>query len=108
MNPMTSPVAARRLFRIAVPDATLADIRARVMRYPCHEMPYDGGWDYGANLNYLKALCAYWVDGFDWRRQEAAIDRFSHFTVPVDDMDIHFIHEKGSGDAAMPLLISHG
>ena len=108
MSPMTPPAATRRPFRIAVPDATLADIRARVMRYPWHEMPDDGGWDYGANLDYMKALCAYWVDGFDWRRQEAAINRFSHFTAPVDGMDIHFIHEKGSGDAAMPLLISHG
>ena len=66
MSPMTPPAAGRRPFRIAVPDATLADIRARVMRYPWHEMPDDGGWDYGANLDYMKALCAYWVDGFDW------------------------------------------
>ena len=43
MSPMTPPADARRPFRIAVPDATLADIRARVMRYPWHEMPDDGG-----------------------------------------------------------------
>ena len=53
-------------------------------------------------------LCAYWVDGFDWRRQEAAINRFSHFTAPVDGMAHSFHPRKGSGDAAMPLLISHG
>jgi microsomal epoxide hydrolase len=28
--------------------------------------------------------------------------------VPVDGIDIHFIHEKGSGPAPTPLLISHG
>ena len=97
-----------RPFRVAVPDATLADIRARVAAFPWHEMPDDGGWDYGTNLDYLKELCAYWVKDFDWRKQEAAINRFAQFTAPIAGIDVHFIHEKGSGPAPMPLLISHG
>jgi microsomal epoxide hydrolase len=71
-------------------------------------MPDDGGWDYGTNLDYMKELCAYWVDEFDWRKQEAILNQFSHFKTPVDGIDMHFIHEKGSGPAPMPLLISHG
>ena len=82
-------------FRIDVPDETLERIRARVAGYPWHEMPDDGGWEYGANLDYMKELCAYWVEAFDWRKQEAAINRFSHFTAPVNSIDLHFIHEKG-------------
>ena len=95
-------------FHLAVPDETLAEIRARVAAFPWHEMPEDGGWDYGANLDYMKALAAYWLDDFDWRQQEVAINRFSHFTAPVDGIDIHFIREKGSGPAPLPLIISHG
>ncbi len=95
-------------FKIAVPDDTLEHIRGRVAAYPWHEMPDDGGWDYGANLDYMKEICAYWVEEFDWRAQEAAINRFSHFIAPVDDIDIHFIHEKGSGPSPLPLIISHG
>lgn len=95
-------------FCIEVPDETLNDILKRVAAYPWHEMPDDGGWDYGANLDYMKELCAYWVEEFDWRKQEAAINQFSHFKAPVDGIDLHFIHEKGSGPAPMPLLISHG
>lgn len=97
-----------RPFRLHVPDETLAEIRQRVAAYPWHEMPDDGGWDYGANLDYMKELCAYWIDGFDWRKQEAAINRFSHFRAPVDGINMHYILEKGSGPAPMPLLISHG
>ncbi len=97
-----------RPFRLAVPEETLAGIRDRVAAYPWHEMPDDGGWDYGTNLNYLRELCRYWVEEFDWRVQEAAINRFAHFTAPTDGIDIHFIHEKGSGPAPLPLLISHG
>ena len=95
-------------FSIDVPDRTLDGIRARVTEYPWHEMPDDGGWAYGTNLDYMKELCAYWLDEFDWRKHEAKINRFSHYTTPVDGIDLHFIHEKGSGPAPLPLIISHG
>jgi pimeloyl-ACP methyl ester carboxylesterase len=97
-----------RAFQITVPDETLARITARVADYPWHEMPDDGGWEYGTNLDYMKELCAYWAKEFDWRKQEAAINRFSHFIAPVEGIDLHFIREKGSGPAPVPLIISHG
>ena len=56
----------------------------------------------------MKELCAYWLDGFDWRGQEAKINRFSHFIAPVDGIDMHFLYEKGSTANSTPLLISHG
>ena len=95
-------------FRINVPDETLDRIRTRVAEYPWHEMPDDGGWAYGTNLDYMKELCAYWLDEFDWRKHEAQINRFSHHMAEVDGIDLHFIHEKGSGPAPLPLIISHG
>ena len=106
-------MTAIRPFTLHVPDETLAEIRARVAAYPWHEMPDDGGWGYGTNLDYLKELCAYWVEEFDWRKQEAAINRFDHFIAPVEGIDLHFIQEKGTrkengGPAPLPLLISHG
>ena len=101
-------MTAVRPFHLDIPDETLDRIRARVADYSWHEMPDDGGWGYGTNLDYMKELCAYWVDEFDWRKQEAAINRFSHFTAPINGTDIHFIHEKGSGPAPLPLIISHG
>ena len=66
------------------------------------------GWEYGANLNYIKEISNYWVKDFDWKKQEAKINKFSNFTSKVDDIDIHFIHEKGSGNNPVPLLIMHG
>jgi microsomal epoxide hydrolase len=95
-------------FHFHVPDEVLENIMERVATYPWHEMPDDGGWDYGANLDYMKELCDYWVNGFDWRKQEARINSFSHFQAPVDGIDMHFIQETGSGPNPMPLMISHG
>ena len=95
-------------FRIDVPDKTLEQIRTQVANYPWHEMPDDGGWAYGTPLGYMKELCAYWLNEFDWRKQEAAINRFSHFIAPVQGIDLHFIQEKGDGPSPLPLIISHG
>ena len=97
-----------RPFTLEVSDETLDFIRRRVADFPWHEMPQDGGWEYGTNLDYMKELSAYWVEAYDWRRHEAVINGFDNFTAPVDGIDIHFIHEKGSGPSPMPLIITHG
>jgi hypothetical protein len=95
-------------FTIAVSDELLADIHARVAAFCWHEMPDDGGWEYGANLDYMQELCAYWLEEYDWRKHEAALNGLNHYKTDVDGLDLHFIHEKGSGPNPMPLLISHG
>ncbi len=95
-------------FQINLPDATLQAIRDKVAAYPWGEMPDDGGWDYGTNLDYMQTLCRYWLDEFDWRAEEAKINQFAQFTADVDGINIHFIHEMGSGANPTPLLLSHG
>ena len=95
-------------YHIRVPDEVLERIGAKVAAYTWHEMPEDGGWAYGTNIDYLKGLCAYWLEEFDWRVQEERLNRFSHFKAPLESLDVHFIHERGSGPAPLPLIISHG
>ncbi len=95
-------------YSVNVTDSTLFRIKEQVANYPWHEVPDDGGWRYGTNLDYMKELCDYRVKEFDWRKQEAKINQFSHFKVRVDDIDLHFVHEIGSGSSRKPLLISHG
>jgi len=95
-------------FRIAIADDTLEIIRDRVANYNWHYMPDDGGWDYGTNMDYMEELCTYWTEQFDWRKQEELLNRFPQFTVEIDGIDIHYIHEKGTGPSPTPLLISHG
>ena len=97
-------------FKLDVPEATLDRIRTRITEYPWHEqrMPDDGGWAYGTNLDYLKEFCDYWLEEYDWRKHEAIINGFRHRIADVDGLDLHYIYEKGSGSAPMPLIISHG
>jgi microsomal epoxide hydrolase len=95
-------------FKLNIPDKTLREIYTKVKNYPWHEMPEDGGWKYGSNLNYMKEISSYWVKDFNWRKHEAEINKFSNFTTVVDDIEIHFISEKGSGSNPTPLLLMHG
>ena len=95
-------------FTLDVSEKTIAEIKKRVAAFLWHEMPDDGGWEYGVNLNYMSEFCAYWVENFDWFKQQDAINRLYHFTTAVDEIDVHFIHEKGSGENANPLIVSHG
>jgi microsomal epoxide hydrolase len=95
-------------FKVNISDQIIQDIYEKVKKYPWHEMPNDGGWAYGTNLDYMKEISKYWIDKFDWRKQEEKINKYSNFITKVDDIDIHFIQEKGSGSNPMPLLINHG
>ena len=95
-------------FYIKVSNDVLDNIYSKVKKYPWHEMPDDGGWNYGTNLEYMKEISKYWLDKFNWKKTEEKINKFQNFKSNIDGIDIHFIHEKGSGSNPKPLLLSHG
>jgi microsomal epoxide hydrolase len=97
-----------RPFSIRVPDAVLDDLRARLARTRWPDEPPGAGWRYGTALGYLRELCAYWADGYDWRRHEARLNGFRQFTVPLAGIDLHYLHEEGRGPRPLPLLLCHG
>ena len=97
-----------RPFKINISDKIIQNIYTKVEKYSWHEMPDDGGWAYGTNLDYLKEFSNYWVNEFDWRKTEEKINKFQNFKSNIDGIDIHFIHEKGSRSDSKPLLLSHG
>lgn len=95
-------------FKVKIPDEVIQNINSKVKNYSWHEMPDDGGWDYGTNLDYMKEFSKYWLENYNWRETEKKINRFKNFKCNIDNIDIHFIHEKGSGKNPRPLLLSHG
>ena len=95
-------------FTVHVPEEVLTDLRERLARIRWPDEIPGAAWDYGSNLAYIKELIAYWQTQFDWRAQEAALNRLAHFRTTVDGLGIHFIHERGKGPNPLPLLITHG
>jgi pimeloyl-ACP methyl ester carboxylesterase len=95
-------------FRLDVPEAVLDDLRDRLRRTRWPDEIAGSGWTYGSNRDYVRALVEHWGDGFDWRAQEAELNRFAQYRAEVDGIDLHFIHEPGAGPDPMPLLLVHG
>ncbi len=97
-----------RPFRIDVPEAVLTDLHRRLdaTRFP---EPLPGApWERGADVSYVRELCAYWRHRYDWRKHEAELNRFPQFVCEVDGVDLHFWHVRGKGPAPLPLLLTHG
>ena len=95
-------------FRIAIPDADLADLRDRLTRTRWPERECVDDWSQGLPLSYAQELADYWRDEYDWRTTEAALNRFDQFTTEIDGLDVHFIHQRSKHADAMPLVITHG
>jgi pimeloyl-ACP methyl ester carboxylesterase len=95
-------------FRIDIPQADMDDLRDRLARTRWTD-EYEGvGWDYGTNLGYLRELANYWQHGYDWRRQEAELNSFPHYTAEVAGEAVTFIHVRGTEPNPTPLLLLHG
>ena len=95
-------------FRIFVPEAAIADLKERLARTRWPDAVENAGWRYGADLDFLKSLVAYWRDRFDWPAAEAKLNGFPQFLADVDGHAIHFLHVKGKGPKPLPLVITHG
>src|SRR5262245_29004670 len=95
-------------YRIDIPQADLDDLRDRLRRTRWID-EYEGvGWDYGSNLGYVQELAKYWQHGYDWRRQEANLNSFPHYTAEFAGEALTFIHARGTGPNPTPLLLLHG
>ena len=102
-----SPPAARP-FLIAIPDEDLEDLRRRLEETRWPPAIPGTGWEYGTDVAWLRELCGYWRDGFDWRAQERVLNAWPQALVAVDGLDIHCVHVEGRGPDPIPLVATHG
>jgi pimeloyl-ACP methyl ester carboxylesterase len=93
---------------LSVPEEQLDDLRARLRATRWPDAIPESTWDYGTDLSYLQDLCAYWADGFDWRRAEARLNAWDHFVTVVDGERLHYLHAPSPHPGALPLLLTHG
>lgn len=95
-------------FTLDFPEALLAELRSRLLLTRLPEPLVGEGWHEGMDLQVLKDLIEYWASGFDWRAQEASLNRLPHFKANVDNRTLHFVHQRGVGPAPLPLIMTHG
>jgi epoxide hydrolase len=95
-------------FQIDIAQADLDDLQRRLthIRWPERETPVD--WSQGIPLAYVKELCGYWRERYDWRRCESWLNRLPQFTTEIDGLDFHFLHVRSPNENALPLVMTHG
>jgi len=84
------------------------DLRARLGRTRWLDQIQGSAWEYGVDLQFLREICGYWRDQFDWKAQVEKLSGFHHYRYIADGFGIHFIHERGKGSAPIPLILTHG
>ena len=99
-------------FHITTDETRLAWIKQRIAEAafppPVQLAASEDVWTYGTSVDYMRELCAFWLNEYDWHDTVAELERFDHFTADIDGLDIHFIREDGSGSNPKALLMTHG
>lgn len=97
-----------RPFEVTVSQEEISDIRARLgnARWP-DQLP-EAGWSYGTNREYLRSLCEYWAEEFDWDGFTDRFNQFDQYVTTIDGQRVHFYHVRSPEPSAKPLLLSHG
>ena len=95
-------------FTLRIPDDKLADLRARLLNARWPKLRPNTGWLLGTNEAFLGRVVNHWLNDFDWRAHEKALNRLPQFISEIDGLKIHFVHMRSREENAMPLLLAHG
>ncbi|WP_329257525.1 epoxide hydrolase 1 [Actinoallomurus sp. NBC_01490] len=94
--------------RLDVPESELADLRDRLARTRWPESETVEDWSQGVPLDYLRRLCRYWAEEYDWRATERRLNALPQFRTTIDGLGIHFLHVRSPHESALPLVLTHG
>lgn len=95
-------------FQIAIGDSALADLQQRLALGRWPETLPGSAWREGSDISFMRRLAAHWQQRFDWRAQEARLNLLPQYLARIDDLDVHFVHQRGTGPAPLPLILTHG
>lgn len=95
-------------FEIAIPEADLAELRARLAATRWADDAGNADWRYGVERGWLADMVDHWRHRHDWRAEEARLNACEHFRAEIDGVPLHFVHARGRGTNPVPLLLVHG
>jgi len=95
-------------FKISVPDSTLEDLRSRLRATRWADGIDNAGWDYGANVPFLKELVTYWSEQFDWRAVEADLNQHEQVLVDAGGLKVHAVVKRSLDPNAPAVILLHG
>jgi pimeloyl-ACP methyl ester carboxylesterase len=91
-------------FEPRIPREAIGDLRERLARtrWPSQ---VSGGWDLGVDVGYLRELCTYWADGYDFGRLERSLGAHENGRWN----GVHFLRASGAEPGGrLPIMVVHG
>ena len=96
-------------FSIDVSEETLNDLKSRLSNCHIPSKLDDRGWEYGPSVSYMRDFLGYWLEQYDWRKQENYLNsHMPQFIAKIDDVDLHFVHKKSKNPNALTIVLTHG
>jgi pimeloyl-ACP methyl ester carboxylesterase len=95
-------------FELDVPEEALEDLRSRLHGTRWPEPETAEGWSQGIPLAYVREVCDYWAEDYDWRAVEGRLNQLGQSRTAIDGLGIHFLHVRSPEPDAFPLLLTHG
>ena len=103
-------------YMLHIPDSLLTTTKQKLQlaRYPS-ELTDVENWSHGSRVDPVRRLAEYWLNDYEWRREEQKINEtFNQYKVLVDTNThhgphiIHFSHHSSTRSDAIPLLFVSG
>lgn len=94
-------------FEVRVHDDEVADLRDRLARTRWPERETVDGWEQGTPLDFTRALCEHWADGYDFGFVDR-INAFPQLRTEIEGLGIHVLHVPSPEPDALPLVLTHG
>uniref|UniRef100_A0AC35UF37 Epoxide hydrolase n=1 Tax=Rhabditophanes sp. KR3021 TaxID=114890 RepID=A0AC35UF37_9BILA len=100
-------------FKIHVSDGELTDLKNRLVNSRIGHTTLEDvkSFEYGVNTKALLDIKNYWLNKYDWKKQEAMLNAFPQFKTQIEGLNIHYIHAKPPKNkytTVYPLLMVHG
>lgn len=93
---------------IEVSQGELGELRDRLRRTRWSPDWPTGGWAAGTDPAELHRLVGYWADGFDWYRQQDAINNLPWAIAMIEGTPLRYLRFDGERPGALPLVITNG
>ena len=95
-------------FCVAIDQADIDRVAARLRETRLPRRWNEGGWDLGVSHDFMVRFVDHWLNAFDWRRTEVYLNAWPQYKTLMEGVELHFYHVPGVGPSPRPLLLLHG
>lgn len=81
-------------FEIKFEDYMVKDLKERLNNARFSKPLIDANFHYGTNIDHLKSILLYWQNVYDFKKYEKELNKFNHFKVEIEGINVHFLRAK--------------